>query len=312
MKPEIAVMGAFPPATLETLDRLFTVHPAQKELPPAEARERIRGIAAGQGSNVNSTVYEAYPQLEIVSSFGAGYDKIDVAEALQRRVMVSNTPHALTEEVADLTLGLLLTTCLDLVQADADARGGEAPKAKPRKLAGSKVGIMGLGRIGRAIARRLEAFGCTIHYHNRSKTSDPFTYYPTLTDLAAAVDVLIIAAPGGAETEKKVNRAVMDALGRDGILINIGRGSVVDEAALGVALAEGALGRAGLDVFDKEPKVPAELIASERTVLLPHVGSATVVTRNAMGQAVVDNLSGWFGEGRVQTPVPECETLAAG
>jgi lactate dehydrogenase-like 2-hydroxyacid dehydrogenase len=312
MKPDVAVMGHFPPATIETLDRTFTVHATRDCLPvdPAEAG-KVRGIAAGQGAKVDPKVIAAYPNLEVVSSFGAGYDKIDVAEALERRVIVSNTPHALTEEVADLTLALVLATCLDLVRADGAARSGGGDPGRPRKLSGAKVGIFGLGRIGRAIAKRLEAFGCEVHYHNRSRTKDPFTYHATLKELAAAVSILIVAVPGGAETEKKVGQEVLEALGPDGILVNIGRGSVVDEAALTVALQRGTIDRAGLDVFENEPKVPAELTACQNAVLLPHVGSATVVTRNAMGQAVVDNLTSWFGTGRVQTPVPECEPLVA-
>jgi lactate dehydrogenase-like 2-hydroxyacid dehydrogenase len=215
----------------------------------------------------------------------------------------------LTDEVADLTIGLLLAPLRHIPQVDRYLRAGRwLEKAYPLSptLRGRKVGILALGRIGRAVARRLEGFGVEIAYHGRSQQADvPYRYYPTLTELAAASDVLICIAPGGEATRGIVNAEVLQALGSDGVLINVGRGSVVDEPALIAALQAGTILSAGLDVFADEPRVPAELIAMDHIVLLPHIGSASVETRRAMGQLVVDNLTSWFSGKGPLTPVAE-------
>ena len=222
---------------------------------------------------------------------------------------MTNTPDVLTDEVADLAVGLLIATVRQLPQVDRYLREGRwLEKAYPltATLRGRKVGILGLGRIGKAVAKRLEAFGLPISYHGRNKQADvPYTYYPTLTELAAAVDVLVSVAPGSAETDKIVNAEVFRALGPDGIFVNVGRGSVVDEPALIEALRSKTIRSAGLDVFTDEPRVPKELIDMEHVVLLPHVGSASVETRRAMGQLVVDNLASWFDGKGPLTPVAE-------
>ncbi|WP_183506925.1 2-hydroxyacid dehydrogenase [Methylobacterium brachythecii] len=275
----------------------------------AEFGPRIRGLAVGAQTPVDSALLDRLPRLEIISNFGVGYDTIDAAEAGRRGIIVTNTPDVLTDEVADLALGLLLSTLRQIPQADRYLRAGKWPE-KPYPLSATlrerKVGILGLGRIGRAIARRLEGFDVAIHYHGRSRQSDvSYAYHPTLMEMAQAVDVLMVVAPGGAGTEGMVDAAVLAALGSDGIVINVARGTVIDEPALIEALRSGTIHGAGLDVFAKEPQVPQALIDVERTVLLPHVGSASVHTRRAMGRLVVDNLVSWF-EGRGPlTPVAE-------
>jgi lactate dehydrogenase-like 2-hydroxyacid dehydrogenase len=281
-----------------------------------EADLEVRGLAVcGGHTRIDATFVELFPRLEIVSSFGVGYDHIDAATLAKRGIVVTHTPDVLTGEVADLALGLLIATVRQLPQVDRYLRAGkwlERPYPLTTTLRGRKIGILGLGRIGKAIARRLEACDLEIEYHGRKPQPDmAYRYHPTLLGLAKSCDVLMVVASGGAETKHIVNKDVLEALGPDGILINVGRGSVVDEAALVQALKDGQILSAGLDVFEDEPRVPAELIAMEHVVLLPHVGSASVHTRNAMGQLVVDNLVSWFaGKGAI-TPVPECQVLAA-
>jgi len=281
-----------------------------------EPDPQVRGIAVSGGhTRIDGAFVDRFPTLEIVSSFGVGYDHINAAELAQRGVVVTHTPDVLTGEVADLALGLLIATVRQLPQVDRYLREGKWLKgAYPLTptLRERKVGILGLGRIGKAIARRLEACDLEIEYHGRKAQADvKYRYHPTLLGLAQSCDVLMVVASGGAETKHMVNKEVLDALGPNGILINVGRGSVVDEAALVKALQDKRILSAGLDVFEDEPKVPAELIAIDHVVLLPHVGSASVYTRNAMGQLVVDNLVSWFGGKGAITPVPECKVLAA-
>ncbi len=274
------------------------------------------GVAVfGGHTRIDDAFVAALPQLQLVSSFGVGYDHIDAAALARRGVVVTHTPDVLTGEVADLALGLLIATVRQLPQVDRYLREGKWLKAAyplSATLRGRKVGILGLGRIGKAIAKRLEACDLEIEYHGRNPQAGvAYRYHATLIDLAKSCDVLMVVASGGAETKHMVNAGVLDALGPDGILINVGRGSVVDEAALVKALQDKRILSAGLDVFEDEPRVPAELIAIEQVVLLPHVGSASVHTRNAMGQLVVDNLVSWFAGKGALTPVPECRALAA-
>jgi len=281
-----------------------------------EADLEVRGIAVcGGHTRIDDTFVELFPRLEIVSSFGVGYDHIDAAALARRGIVVTHTPDVLTGEVADLALGLLIATVRQLPQVDRYLRAGQwlqKPYPLTATLRGRKVGVLGLGRIGKAIARRLQAFDLEIEYHGRKPQSElSYRYHPTLLGLAQSCDVLMVVASGGAETRHIVDKEVLEALGPDGIVINVGRGSVIDEAALITALKDKKILSAGLDVFEDEPRVPAELIAMEHVVLLPHVGSASVHTRNAMGQLVVDNLVSWFGGKGAVTPVPECQALAA-
>ncbi|MEP3667677.1 MAG: 2-hydroxyacid dehydrogenase, partial [Roseibium sp.] len=251
------------------------------------------------------------PNLEVISNFGVGYDSIDAVLCGQRGIMVTNTPDVLSDEVADTALGLMIMTVRELSAAERWLRAGNwkpgqnYPLTKAT-LQGRTLGVFGLGRIGKAIATRAEAFGMTVHYHGRTKQEDvSYPYHATLKGLAEACDTLMVVAPGGASTRHMVNGEILEALGPTGILINVGRGTVVDEAALIHALRSGTILSAGLDVFEDEPSVPQALIEMENTVLLPHVASASVHTRDAMGQLVVDNMSSWFSSGKVLTPVAE-------
>lgn len=253
---------------------------------------------------------ERLPQLEIISSFGVGYDHIDAAAAARHGVVVTHTPDVLNEEVADTAIGLLLCTVREFPQADRFVRAGKwrtdgYPLSKAT-LRDRTVGLVGMGRIGTAIARRLEAFGVPIVYHTRQKRPElPYRHYTDLVEMARAVDVLILIVPGGPATRNMIDANVLDALGPGGILINIARGSVVDEQALVAALREGKIMAAGLDVFANEPDVPEELLTMENVVLLPHLGSASVYTREKMDQLIVDNILAWAAGKPPLTPVPE-------
>ncbi|ACL56410.1 2-hydroxyacid dehydrogenase [Methylobacterium nodulans] len=309
---DLLMLRPMMPLVTESLERLFTLHRPEPGTDPerllAEVGPRVKGLAVS-GVRVDGVLLDRLPALEIVANFGVGYDTIDAVEANRRGVVVTNTPDVLTDEVADLAVGLLLATVRQIPQVDRYLRAGkwlEKPYPLTGTLRGRRVGILGLGRIGRAIAHRLEAFGVAIAYHGRRPQADvAYAYHPSLIDLARAVDVLMVVAPGGPETKGIVNREVLEALGPEGILINVARGSLVDEEALIAALQDGTIQSAGLDVFADEPRVPAGLIAQEHTVLLPHVGSASVHTRSAMGQLVVDNLVSWFSGKGPLTPVAE-------
>ncbi|QLP98774.1 MAG: 2-hydroxyacid dehydrogenase [Rhodoblastus sp.] len=267
-------------------------------------------MAVGPGHQpIDAAFMARFPALKIVSSFGVGYDHVDAAWAGRHGVFVTNTPDVLNEEVADTALGLLLCTVRRLPQADRYLRegkwmGGAFPLTD--SLRGKTMGVLGLGRIGKAIARRAEACGLKVVYHGRNRQADvAYPYFDSLIEMAKAVDILMVITPGGPATHKLVDAAVLDALGPKGVLINVARGSVVDEAALVDALKRGAISAAGLDVFETEPCAPSELIGMDNVVLLPHVGSASVATRRAMGQLVVDNLVSFFAGDGPLTPTPE-------
>jgi lactate dehydrogenase-like 2-hydroxyacid dehydrogenase len=277
----------------------------------AERGPRVRAIAmTGGHARLDEAYMRRFPDLEIISSFGVGYDNIDAKAAARLGILVTNTPGVLDDEVADTALGLMIMTVRQLPQAERYLRAGEwsAKGAYPLtpSLRGRTVGILGLGRIGKAIATRVRAFGLDVVYHGRHAQADvPYRYYASLVDMAKASDVLIVVAPGGPGTRHIINAEVLAALGPDGVLINIARGSLVDETALIEALRNKTILGAGLDVFDKEPSVPPELIALANTVLLPHVGSASVKTRRAMAECVVQNLFAWADGKPPLTPVPE-------
>jgi len=275
----------------------------------------VVGIATVGHRRVDADLMSRLPNLQIVANFGVGYDTVDAAEAARRGVVVTNTPGVLDDEVADTALGLLLMTVRELPQSERYLRAGrwaeEGPyPLTPGTLRGRSLGILGLGRIGETIAARAEAFGLTIGYHNRRpKPASPYRYFPTLLEMAQEVDTLLVATPGGDETKHLVDHEVLSALGDQGVLVNVARGSVVDEAALAAALGSGTILAAGLDVYEDEPRVHPDLLTLDRVVLLPHVGSASIATRAAMGQLVVDNLVSWFDRGRPVTPVSESEPL---
>ena len=313
-KTDVLMAAPMMKLIMEQLDARFTLHrlweATDRDAFLRDVGPRIRGVASSPGhGRVDAALLDHLPGVEIISSFGVGYDHVDAAEAARRRVLVTNTPDVLNEEVADLALGLLLATIRQLPQADRYLRQGrwlEKPFPLTTTLRERKIGVLGLGRIGKAIARRLDAFGVEVLYHSRNPQEDvTYRYHPTLPGLAEACDVLIVITPGGEGTRHIVDARVLKALGPSGILINVARGSVVDERALIEALRDGTILSAGLDVYEDEPRVPEELIEIEHVVLLPHVGSASVHTRNAMGQLVVDNLVSWFDGRGPLTPVPE-------
>jgi lactate dehydrogenase-like 2-hydroxyacid dehydrogenase len=263
----------------------------------------------------DSTTLALFPKLEIVSTFGVGYDHIDAAYARDHNIMVTNTPDVLTEEVADVALGLLIATLREFVKADRYLRSGlwttQIFPLSVGSLRDRKVGMVGMGRIGQAIGRRLDASRVPVVYHSRKPVHGmSYQHYPDLIEMAKAVDTLMVIVPGGSSTAKMINADVMKALGPRGVIINLARGSVVDEQALIAALKSGTILAAGLDVFEKEPHVPDELKAMQNVVLLPHIGSASVFTRNAMDQLIVDNLKAWFAGKPPLTPVAETPAKA--
>ncbi len=312
---EVLMPRPMMPLIMEELDKRFTVRrlweAEDAEAFLQEVAPHVRAIATGAHYAVDEKFIDRFPKLEIIANFGVGYDTVDASYCGRKGVVVTNTPDVLTEEVADTALGLLLMTVRELSKAERWVRDGNWAGKGPFPLTKStlrerSLGILGLGRIGRAIARRAEAFDMQVHYHGRNQQAGvDYTYHPTLAGMAEAVDTLMVVAPGGESTFHLVGERVFDALGPKGVLINVGRGSVVDEKALIQALAQGTIEAAGLDVFENEPHVPQELLDLPNVVVLPHVGSASQHTRDGMGRLVVDNLSGWFETGRVLTPVSE-------
>jgi len=296
------------------LRAVFNLHDRLHETDPAafaKIAPSIRAIAANGESKVPAALIAQLPALEIISVFGVGYDGVDVAAAKARGVMVTHTPNVLNDDVADLAIGLMLSAARQLPAADRYVKEGKwptGPMPLARKVSGARLGIVGIGRIGQAIAQRALAFNMSVAYTARSAKADlPFRYFPSPAALAAECDYLVVITPGGAGTHKLINAEVLKALGTKGILINVARGSVVDEAALIDALKNEVIGGAGLDVFESEPNVPEALRALPHVVLAPHIGSATRQTRQAMADLAFNNLKSHFDGHAVHTPVPECE-----
>lgn len=312
-KPDILMLRPIP-IIEPALAAHFEVHPlyeaTDRQAFIAGCQDRIRAVVAIGNAKVDAALIDSLPKLEIIGNYGVGYDAVDARHAAMKGIVVTNTPDVLTEEVADTALGLILMTVRELGAAERYLRDGkwlQAPYPLSRgTLRGKRVGIVGYGRIGKAIATRLKAFGVELAYHNRRTVEDAdIPYVDSLVGLANQVDILVSALPGGNSTYHIFGAEVFEALGPDGIFINIGRGSSVDEVALRAALTSGMLFSAGLDVYEIEPCLPVDLAAFERVVLLPHVGSASQQTARAMGQLVVDNLVSWFDTGAPLTPVPE-------
>jgi len=314
-KIDLLIYGPMRPILENGFPDQFVVHSAESradlERLTADTTGKLRGMAVTYHTVAASREQLArFPKLEIIASFGVGYDHVDAAYAREHNIMVTNTPDVLTEEVADVAMGLLIATLREFVKADRYLRSGLWSTQNYPLSVGSlrdrKVGIVGMGRIGQAIARRLEASRVPVVYHSRNPAAGvSYRHYGDLIEMAKAVDTLMVIVPGGASTAKMINADVMKALGPRGVIINVARGSVVDEPALVAALKSGTILAAGLDVFDKEPNVPDELKSMQNVVLLPHIGSASVVTRNAMDQLVVDNLKAWFAGKPPLTPVAE-------
>ncbi len=306
MKPDLLQVGTYSPAHQAQLDAEFSPHSLEAvEADPALAG-RIRGIVTRSNVTLPASVLERLPQLEILSTFGVGYDGLPLAAAAARNIPVTNTPDVLNTAVAELCVGMLLGLMRRLPAADRFVREGKwmhGVMPLGRSLSGKRVGVVGLGRIGKDIARRLEPFGVQLAYYGRSDQHIDYRYEADLVQLARDSDVLIVAAPGGLETKKLIDRAVLDALGPEGVLVNIARGSLVDEAALIDALEQKTLGGAALDVFEQEPCANDRLAALENVLLAPHLGSATVETRQSMMDLVLDNLRAHFAGQPLLTPV---------
>ncbi len=306
----LSVAGMYGPA-MERLEREFAVHKLagarDRAQLLAEVGPRIRGIQGSGSAAVEGKLIDALPKLEIISCFGVGYDGVDVAAARRRNIVVTNTPDVLNDCVADLAIGLLLAASRGIAHGDRYVRAGKwLAGAMPlmTRVSGKRLGIVGMGRIGRTIAKRLAGFDMAIGYYTRRKLADvPFRHYGRLVDLARDADFLVLIVPGGKETFHMVNEEVLRALGPKGILVNVARGSVVDEQALVRCLQEGALGGAGLDVFEDEPRMPEALWTMDNVALTPHVASATHDTRAAMGKLCIDNLVEHFAGRPVLTPV---------
>ena len=314
-KPDVLLVGHKKPVIVGGLEPKVTLH-RLIDAPDKEAflkplADKIRAIAvAYTNERIGPEFMQRFPRLEQVSSFGVGYDHVDAKWAGAHGIIVTNTPEVLNEEVADTALGLLLCTVREFPQAERYLRAGkwvdkQFPLSKAT-LRNRTVGMVGMGRIGKAIARRLEAFGVPVVYHSRNPQAGvSYKYYAKLVDMARAVDTLLVIVPGGPTTANMIDAEVLKALGPNGILINMARGSVVDEPALIQALKDRTIYSAGLDVFAKEPQVPKELMEMDHIVLFPHLGSSTEVTRAAMDQLVVDNILAWAAGKPPLTPVPE-------
>jgi len=311
---DVLAVSKLSPLFTPQLQAAFTLHDRLHELDPAAlaaVAPGVRAIAASGESKVSAGLIAQLPALELVSVMGVGYDGVDVAAALARGVKVTHTPGVLNDDVADLALGLMLCAARQLPAADRYVREGRWLAAGPmplaRKMSGARLGIVGMGRIGQAIATRAAAFGMSIAYTARSARPS----LPTPAALAAQSDFLVVITPGGAGTRKLINAEVLAALGSSspqrGILINVARGSVVDEEALIDALERGVIASAGLDVFEDEPRVPERLCALPQVVLAPHIGSATQATRQAMADLAFGNLREHFAGRPLLSPVPECQ-----
>ena len=316
-KPALLSTGPMMPLIADQIEAAFEVHWMHKagdvNAMIAEVGPRIEAVCTGShtGVKTDAPLIAKLPKLKIISNFGVGYDTIDVPTAANRGVIISNTPDVLNEEVADTALGLLLSTVRELSKAEAYMRAGRWAtegdyRLTPASLRDRKIGMMGLGRIGKAITRRLEAFGLPISYYSRSRQSDvSYPHYSDLTALARDVDTLIAILPGGPATQNIINAEVLQALGPRGIFINMARGSVVDEPALITALKNRTILAAGLDVFWNEPNINPEFLTLDNVTLVPHIGSASNFTRDQMGQLVVNNLIMYRDRKPPVTPVPE-------
>lgn len=311
MKPEILMIEPLTPEAEAELDANYRVHRLFQAADPAkmvaEIGPRVRAVVTGGAHGISNAVFDALPALEIIAINGIGTDAVDLERARTHKIRVTTTPDVLTEDVADLALALMLAVSRRICVADRFVRAGSWPHGHlplPARVNGKRLGILGLGRVGRAVARRAQAFSMPIAYNNPHPVAgESLRFEPDLVALAGQSDFLVVAASGGAATRNLVDRGVLDALGPDGILINVARGSVVDEPALVAALAEGRLGGAGLDVFAHEPEVPQALWAMDNVVLQPHQASATVETRRAMADLVLANLAAHFAGREPLTPV---------
>jgi lactate dehydrogenase-like 2-hydroxyacid dehydrogenase len=326
-KPVLLMTGPMPPLIDSGLRRIYDCHqlPAAGRAGASQVAgdspdallarigAEVEAVCTGghTGVKTDAAMMDRLPKLRVIANYGVGYDSIDAAEAARRGVIVANTPDVLTDEVADTALGLLLMTVREMSRAETYLRAGRWAKEGDFRLSAASlrdrsVGIIGLGRIGKAIARRCEAFGLPISYFGRRPQPDvAYRYYADLVSMARDVDTIIAVVPGGAETRGMVNAQVFDALGARGIFINVARGTIVDEQALIAALRNHTIMAAGLDVFVGEPNIDKAFLTLENAVLLPHIGSGSVLTRDRMGQLVVDNLAAYLERKPPKSPVAE-------
>ena len=317
-KPDVLAVAKLHPLYLQALQTVYTVHDRTFATDPqafAELAPRIVGVAGTGEAVVSRALLEQLPNAKVVSVFGVGYDGVDVPAAKSQGIPVTHTPDVLTDDVADLAMGLVLSVGRTIPQADQFVRAGQWPNGPlplARKVSGARLGIVGLGRIGKAIAKRAAGFGMSIAYTARTeKTDSGYTFYASAAALAAQVDFLVVITPGGAGTKHLINAEVLKALGPRGFLINVARGSVVDEQAVIDALQNGTIAGAGLDVFANEPNVPQALWGLSNVVLTPHMASATHETRRAMADLAFANMQAGISGNPLHTPVPECAGMPA-
>ena len=310
--PRILQYGRLMPYLEDALAREYDLHPLYKEADPAGFLRthgaQFVGLAASARFGADRALIDALPNLRVISSFGVGYDTFDLPCIQARGIPIGYTPDVLNDCVADTAFGLLMDAARRFSAADRFVRRGDwlrAPYPLTTRVSGKRLGIVGLGRIGRVVARRASGFDMDIRYHNRHALTDvPYRYEATLAGLARWAEFLVVVSAGGESTRNLVSTEVLDALGPQGFLVNVSRGSVVDEAALVAALQTGRIAGAGLDVYQDEPKVPPALLTLDNVVLLPHVASATNETRRAMADRVLDNFAGFFANGVVPVAVP--------
>ena len=310
MKRNLLIMSKMPDYFVDLADANFNTFKLWLQKNEDDYLNKIKNdieaIAVFGGYKITPQLMNSMKNLKLIACYGVGYDAIDIIAAKDLGIRVTNTPTVLNDEVADTAIALMLCVYRQIILADGYARNnkwlnGEFPLTK--KFSGTKLGIVGMGRIGSTIAKRAEAFDCEISYHSRTKKNVKYRYYDNLNLLAKEVDTLCVITPGGKDTEKIINSEVLDNLGNNGVLINVARGSVVDEEALIYYLENKLILAAGLDVYANEPKIPQRLFGLKNTVLLPHVASATVETRNAMGQLVFDNIKNHFENKNLISPV---------
>ena len=311
MSKDIMLVSSVPTFMMNDLQQEYVLHDLAHILDPEAFTKVTAFVGFGSMAKVDRKLLAMFPNVKMISIFGVGYDGIDVAAAQERGIQVTHTPDVLTDDVADLAMGLILSIGRRIPQSDKFVRNADwvsEPFTMTHKVTGTRLGVVGLGRIGQAIAKRAAAFDMTIAYTGRrAKTNAPFRYYPTASELAANSDYLVVAVPGGDDTKNMINAQVLKALGPKGIVINIARGSVVDQTALIQALKDKSIAGAGLDVFWDEPNIDPQFFKLQNVVLTPHNGSNTHETRRAMADLALANLNAFFDEQPLLTLIPECQ-----
>ena len=311
MSKDIMLLSSVPTFMMNDLQQEYVLHDHAHILDPEAFTKVTAFVGVGSTAKVDRKLLAMFPNVKMISIFGVGYDGIDVAAVQERGVRVTHTPDVLTDDVADLAMGLILSIGRRIPQSDKFVRNGDwvsEPFTMTHKVTGTRLGVVGLGRIGQAIAKRAAAFDMSIAYTGRrAKTNAPYRYYPTVSELAANSDYLVVAVPGGEDTKNMINSQVLKALGPKGIVVNIARGSVIDQTALLQALKDKSIAGAGLDVFWDEPNIDPQFFKLQNVVLTPHNGSNTHETRRAMADLALANLKAFFEERPLLTLIPECQ-----